>query len=354
MFASIIRKPHDKGNKVRSFVTSFIAFCLAALPASANYVDNVGQIAKNGGRVDWLSGGPIAFDRSVNDQFEIYTMQPDGKNIQCITCSNDKIKGGDRSNPAWHPNGKYLVIQVEKPGRKSPPGFGHGNDLWLISFDGKNASPLTNLPDTPDTGVLHPHFSADGKRLVWSQMRQKPHVLDKSKEYGLWSLCVADFAIDDNGPTLTNIRTLEPMGPAFYESHGFNADGSKLIFSSNAKSGKPLFMDNDIYSLDIASGAVTRLTTEGYNEHAECSPDGKKIVWMSTNENVNKGTDLWIMNPDGTEKERLTNFNQPGKKKLVAADSSWSGDGGSIVCYVQDNLLKQTGTIYLIKLKQHF
>jgi len=341
---------------VRSFTTAFFAMCLAALPASASYVDAVGQIAKNGGRVDWqpTQNGVIAFDRSVNDQYEIYTMQPDGKKIQCITCSNDKIKGGSRGNPAWHPSGKYLVIQVEKAGRNSPPGYGHRSNLWLITADGKDAWPLTNLPDTADSGVLHPHFSPDGKKLAWSQMRGKPHVLEKSKEYGVWSLCIADFSVGDNGPTLSNIQTLEPMGPGFYENHGFSADGSKLIFSSNAKTGKPLFMDNDIYSLDIASGATARLTTEGYNEHAEVSPDGKKIIWMTTNENSNKGADLWIMDADGSNKERLTNFNVPGKKKLVAADSSWSPDGGSIVCYVQDNLLKQSGSIYMIKLKQRF
>jgi Tol biopolymer transport system component len=341
---------------VRSNIIVALITYAVTLPAVAGYVDRVGPIVENGGRVDWqpAEGGLIAFDRAIGDQYEIYTMQPDGKNIRCITCANKKIIGGSRSNPAWHPSGKYLAVQVEKPGRKSPPGFGRGSDLWVISSDGENACPLTQLPDNPNSGVLHPHFSADGKKISWSQMRSKAHILDKGKEYGLWSLCVADFSIDDKGPCISNVRTIEPMGPAFYENHGFSPDGTKLVFSSNALTQKPLFLDNDIYSLDLASGDIKKLTSDGYNEHAEFSPDGKKICWMTTNENPNKGTDLWIMDPDGSNKERITNFNATGKKKLVAADSSWSPDGGSTVCYVQDSLIKQTGSIYMIKLKQRF
>jgi Tol biopolymer transport system component len=72
-------------------------------------------------------------------------------------------------------------------------------DLWLISVDGKSAWPLTSLPDNA-SGVLHPHFSADGRKIAWSQMRQKSHFLTKGQEYGFWTIYVADFALKEHAP----------------------------------------------------------------------------------------------------------------------------------------------------------
>ncbi len=99
-----------------------------------------------------------------------------------------------------------------------------------------------------------------------------------------------------------------------------------------------------------------KLTTEGYNEHADVSPNGSKIVWMSNVGNSNKGTDLWQMNPDGSDKVRLTYLNHPAcpeyaGRAVFVADNSWSADGTRIVAYVLTNLLTQTGYLALIDLK---
>jgi len=338
-----------------------VAVLLSIMPTAwaQSYSTSIVMVNRDGGRVDWqqASGNLIACDQLTNGRYEIYVMSPDGKNKRCISCSNAAIVGGSRGNPAWHPGGKFIAVQVEKPGHKTMPGFGQWSDLWLIGLDGSSALPLTDLPVGPDYGVLHPHFSADGRKLAWSEMYKKGELLKKGEEYGLWHLCVADFTIGPSGPRLSNVQKFEPMGPAFYENHGFSPDGTTLFFSSNAHTQKPLFLDSDIYSFNLNTGRVARLTTDGYNEHAEISPDGTKIVWMTTNENANKGTDLWMMNPDGTNKQRLTHFNQPNYpeftgQKLVAADSSWSPDGKSLILYVQDSLLKQTGSIYLVKLQE--
>jgi hypothetical protein len=50
---------------------------------------------------------------------------------------------------------------------------------------------------------------------------------------------------------------------------------------------------------------------EEYNEHAMHSPNGKRIVWMSGRENLKGSTDYWSMNLDGSNKVRLTDFNNP-------------------------------------------
>ena len=50
-------------------------------------------------------------------------------------------------------------------------------------------------------------------------------------------------------------------------------------------------------------------------------------------------TDYWLMNPDGSNKRRLTYFNQPGhphymKEGVAAADGAWSPDGRRYLAYL--------------------
>ena len=108
--------------------------------------------------------------------------------------------------------------------------------------------------------------------------------------------------------------------------------------------------------MEISTGKITQLTFSGYNEHAAYSPNCKYIIWGSNTDNKNKGMDYWIMNEDGSNKQRLTYFNIKGytefsKKKLYAVDMSWSADGKSMIAYVQDNLVKDAGRIYMIKFR---
>ena len=175
---------------------------------------------------------------------------------------------------------------------------------------------------------------------------------------GHWRLVVADFVIDGGRPALRNVRKFEPGRAGFYENHGFSPDGTRLLFSSNlGQTG--LDAVGDIYLVALDTLAVTRLTTDNYNEHAHFFPDGRKIVWMSNADNPGRGTDLWIMNPDGSAKERLTFLNQAGcaeyaGSRAVAADNSPSGAGNKIVVYVQDDILSDTGSIMLVELDRSF
>lgn len=325
-------------------------------------VARITTIEEDGGRVDWSHAGDdrIAFDKQGPDgYFDIYTMQPDGSDEQCVTCAQPALPHKHHGQPAWHPSGKWIVFQAEKETHagssyQASPGYGTFNDLWLISVDGKDAFQLTTLPNSPDVGVLHPHFSADGHKLTWSQMYRRPHLTTKGEEYGLWSLMVADFD-DQATPRLSNVHAYQPAGEAFYENHGLGPDNRTLIFSSTYLRTKPFLHDNDIFDYDLETATLTRLTSDGYNEHALISPDGTRIVWMSSAGNQS-GTDFWLMRSDGSDKRRLTSFNQKGhaeylRGQAIAADSSWNRDGTQIAGYVQSGIVKTTGRIVVLELR---
>lgn len=332
-----------------------------------NYAHRISTLKSPGGRVDWSrANGLIAYDRSGANgpYFDVYVMAADGSGETCLTCGRRGVPQKNNGNPAWHPSGNYIVFQSEVADSRtipfsSNPGRGVNNVLWVTDPTGRDFTRLTDLSRTdPASGVLHPHFSYDGTRLSWSEMYEGVD-LGAGQFFGHWRLVVADFVVSGGRPGLRNVRRFEPGVPAFYENHGFSPDGSRLIFSSNLAATGLQSLNNDIFLLDLDRLAVTRLTNQDYNEHAQFFPDGRKIAWVTNADTANRGTDLWIMNPDGSGKERLTFLNQPGcpeyvGNRAVPADSSPNAAGDKIVLYVQDEILGSRGSIMLVEFDRSF
>ena len=312
-------------------------------------------LTEEGGRLDISPDGTtITYDKKGSDgYYDVWTMSLDGENQTCLTCDYPALPTRNVGQPAWHPSGSYLVVQAEKQvhhegiasGLAASPGAGYYNDLWIIEVGSDRAWLLHEVPEGIDYGILHPHFSSDGTKLSWSQAFRDIEINDPAKIAGSWELKVADVMIDDEGVvSLANIQTFLPGADVIYENHGFSPDGEKLIFTSNMVADEPV-TSSDIYTLEIATGKLTALTDSGYNEHAQYSPDGRKIVWMSTNGNLAPEevseigyTDWWVMNADGSEKQRLTYFNQEGHPHFVvwgtvAADYAWLPDSNGFIGY---------------------
>lgn len=330
-----------------------------------------------GGRIDWNREDKIAFDKLIAPikkfarlrspgRYEVFTMKPDGSEVKCVTCDRDALglPHGWIGQPAWHPSNQFLVVQAEKEHHPRvlvkaaiSPGAGAYNDLWLVNTGGiGRSSLLREIPNKKNHAVLHPHFSPDGTKLSWSEMWQGVSLADKGRLFGYWKLMIADFVVSGSSAHLANIRELQPSGLGWYENHGFSPDGKLLIYTHNTECGDPLTTSN-IYTMDVSSGkCVQQLTDSGYNEHANFSPDGRRIAWMSSSgngKNFNAGTDFWLMNSDGTNKRRLTFFNKKGNaqsvgKKAIAADLSWSPDGKSFAGYVQVVTIPYQESIYII------
>lgn len=306
-------------------------------------VAQITQLARGGGRVAWSARDVLAYDKAGADGFfDIHRMTPAGEQLGCVTCVVPDLPQRHVGQPAWSPDGDWLVFQAEKPEHESQPfgslacepGGGAFNDLWAIGPSG-HAHQLTDVPNRGGSGALHPHFSPGGRRLTWSELYAGAKLLDPARRIGIWRLRVADFVVADGVPRLDNVAGYQPGQDVFYESHGFTPDGAGLIFCSNLWEGRAVQAEMDVCTLDLASGALVRLTESGYNEHAQYSPDGRQITWMSNRDQPGRGTDYWIMDADGGNKRRLTWFNDNAhwhhrNLPAVASDHAWSPDGKSI------------------------
>ena len=322
-------------------------------------VKSIITIVEYGKSLDWSHSRNLILSatKRIDGYYDVFVMNPDGSNKRYLTHNKPACPQKHNGNPVWHPLMDYIVFTAEKedtPGEDDKwaiPGEGFNCDLWAMTADEENFYPLTEYPlSKPVIGVIHPQFSHDGKKLFWAERTNYGNSFG-----GGWILKTADFNIYSDVPYLENISIYEPgEWNCFYESHDFSKDDKKILFSGNLKYNQtPVGLD--IYEMSLETNELRRLTESDndWDEHAHYSTDGKKIAWMSsTGFDIEWGdikgdgwkkyliTELWFMNSDGSDKQRITYFNEPGYpeymggRRVVVSDSSWSPDGKKIVACV--------------------
>jgi Tol biopolymer transport system component len=332
-------------------------------PEAASAAGALQIVTEEGGRLDWShAANLIAFDRPDADGvYQIWTITPEGTNEMCLTCNQPDAPAHHKGNPAWHPSGELIVFQASTGNNEgllsglATPGMGRNNNLWLMGQDGRGYVQLTQVAE--GMGVLHPHFSEDGSRLLWAEKIGAMRPLRGEAEE--WTLRVADFVTGGGAPRLENIQSYQPLGPVFYESHGFAPDGSKLLFTAFLQPDAASEAWMDIYSLDLATGGVVRLTASPtvWDEHAHYAPDGSTIVWASSADCQCDPSrlrtlqmDLWQMQADGANPTRVTDLVASGASRNLAVDNSWGPDGRQIAVLLVDGNAPGQGTIALVTL----
>jgi Tol biopolymer transport system component len=347
------------GRQTLPVLAALIISIGATAPASAEDVQYL--LHGDGGRLDWSETNQmLVLDRPDGSGFaRIWIMDKTGSNLRCLSCDNSNLPREHHGNPAWHPGGKYIVFQATDPTVANramaktslyklytSPGAGTNNNIWIMTSDGKRVWQITKLKKSE--GVLHPHFSPDGSKLLWAQR------LNNEGGIGRWAIKVAEFSDQGGDPVVNNITTLTPGNMLWYETHGFSPDNGSIIFTGMPKDGKGANgADFDIYTYNLKTSELKCLTDRNlkqWDEHAHYTPDGKRIVWMSSMGNPQTAwrlnqftvkTDFWIMNSDGTNQQQISFFNDPPgkrskKKRVIASDLSICGDGSCLYGYIQD------------------
>ena len=327
--------------------------------------------------VAWAPKGDwIAFDRPDDAGYShLYVAEPDGSSQRCLTCDAIGFRKRHAGNPTWHPSGRYLLFQLEKPLRirghpvpfLSVPGRNLGDDIWAITFDGRRFWNLTNRSERGGR-VLSPRFSHEGDRVVWSE-----RVAGSGAIWGRWVLRVARFDSRRGVPRLRGVRTYKPgLQRFFYESYGFTGDDRGILFAANLDPGQSEG-GLDLYVLRLESGELQRLTSsvEELDRFAGFSPSGRKIVWASSRDirdrrigferhdpSAAAPLDLWMMNGDGSGLERLTRFNDVFSDqytgRVMVGSASWSRKGDRLIVPVTPLAGSAGGGLYLLELDEAY
>jgi len=226
-----------------------------------------------------IFGSQIAYVSKVGRFKELFVMDIDGANSRRIT--EDK---GLALTPSWSPSGDRIVYtsyRTRKP------------ELYHVSPNGGEPRRITRL-DGLEIGA---EFSRSGSELVTSaSMLGTPNIV----------------LMDLRGKLLRKITSSR----AIDVSPSWSPDNSKVVFCSN-RGGGP-----QIYTTSGNGGGARRISFTGSNycTSPSWSPKGDKIAFVCRN----KGNQLYVSDPDGSNTVQLT---YSGDNE----DPNWSPDGKFLV-----------------------
>lgn len=237
-----------------------------------------------------VTGDPIPLaeleGRIVTDDFEdVFAFDPDGSSV--VTIAGEP---GPEFDGAWSPDGAWVVY------RDSTRGINENDEIFVARADGSERRNITNNPAN-DWG---PDWSPDGTTIVFNSDRDGQ---------------LAGFLMDPDGGNLRRIETAE-----WFEYPSWSPDGSRIVFEGHAGN------NYDLYVLELASEAVTRLTNvPGNDSWPAWSPDGTTIAFSShrddcriaaadqecwrSDEPQDEHSDIWLIAPDGSNVRRVNGEN---------------------------------------------
>lgn len=232
----------------------------------------------------------IAFASHDGNDFEIFTVNPDGSDLIQIT-DNDYDDWG----ATWSPNREQLAFRSTRSGLPV---------IYVMDADGTNVERISDSK----LYVGNPYYQAtmswspDGSQLVYS-----------ANLNGNWDIWVSN---------LNNGQLMRLTNEISEDSHpDWSPDGSQIVFNSDRDG---LF---EIYTMNIDGTNVTRLT---HNQEAivifpRWSPNGDEIVFFTNSLEDGSQADIFIMNT------HCNNIRQLTTHSAIDRVATYSPDGQSIV-----------------------
>jgi dipeptidyl aminopeptidase/acylaminoacyl peptidase len=259
------------------------------------------------------------------------------------------------SSPRWSPDGTRLAYAAPDETR------GQLFVRWMAT--GETAR-ITGLPDSP--GSLS--WAPDGRRLAYTmRVPGEPITLGKAPakpEGAEWAkpLEVIDritYRADGPGylkPGFDHIFVVVADGGAprqltfgKYDDGGplsWTPDGRAILFSAvRGPDAERDFMNSEVISVDVATGALTTLTKrDGPDQQPVVSPDGSRIAWLGFDDKRRSyaNTELYVGNRDGSGARLLT-----GALDRSIDDVRWSADGRSLYVSYDDKGQKLVARVAL-------
>ena len=217
----------------------------------------------------------IVYVRGGVGDTDVYVANEDGNNRTCVACSGD-----DEAEPAWSPDGRYIVYQADSQGTY---------DIWRVNSSGGNASRLTR---TSNLDEREPDYSPDGTRIVY---RASSAGSDRNVD---GELRVMDA--DGSDSYSLGIRGRSPV---------WSPDGQSLAYMSERSGGW------EIYIYSFQSNSSYRLTRCRENcRWPAWSPDGRYVIYHSTTSPSSTEADtIWYVAPSGGSPTRLVSGHHAGR-----------------------------------------
>jgi TolB protein len=177
--------------------------------------------------------------------------------------------GYDDINPAWSPDGRYIVFSSDRDGVPQ---------LWVYDVEAATTRQLTTFQARKSYSA---NWAADSASVVFHSGR--------GGKFEAFRLALAGEG-ETEAEELTRLR-------GYLSSPSLSPDGSRIAFSADVDDPNA----HEIYVLELATGELTRLTDDPASDWSPVwSPDGERLAFVS-DRRVRFDFDIYVMAADGSE-----------------------------------------------------
>ncbi len=212
------------------------------------------------------SSSLIAFSSYRDGDYEIYVMKPDGSKMTPLTDNS-----AQDTQPAWSLSGDYIAFSSDRDGL-----YAWNSDIFIMRSDG---SAQTNLTNSPSINEYNAFWSLDGNSIGFMTDR------NGFEEY---------YIIDIDG---TNIRPMDESNLADFYYPWIYLEN--LLIWNNFSGNYEIYLENFDGSYNLTNNVWD-------DKWASWSPNGEKIVFSSNRDMGNEIYEIYIMDADGSNQERIT------------------------------------------------
>jgi hypothetical protein len=242
-----------------------LAFALEAIPKPSG--------VKNWSHPRFSPNGEfLAFHFSGEESaesFRIGRIRPDGTAFECLTCKFQL----DARRPVWFPDGKRIMFHTPQ---------GITNVFYVLELEQGKIYEIKGMR----SGHLFDHnrvaiISDDAAKLIWTKVwRDGFRIVMGNLVKNQYGYSVQDVHLIYPPSVTDKSNTAQwEQALAWYESKHLTDGGKTLVFAASRDQGANL----DAYLLDLATGAVRRLTNHlEWDEGGEFSPDGWLFAFETT------------------------------------------------------------------------
>ena len=347
---------------MRIFICSALAALLAAAQPAGNTPkgldhDTFFEMESVAGPAISPDGALIVFSRSWADKMKdqqrsnLWLVDKSGQRLRHLTPGNWRD-----SAPVWSPDGKRIAFLSDRDGT---------TQLHVMWIDTREVAQLTHLERAPG----NVKWSPDGKQLAYTVRVPDedpilPIKLPKRPEGAQWAKPAVlvdrlSWRSDGVGPTERGfihvflVDAITGGTPRQLTTGKFNhgqfewAPDGKTIYLSGIRKPDAEYLRNDseIYSVDVATGAIKALTDrKGPDTDPQPSPNGRWIAYTGYDDQkfTNHVGSLYVMDTAGNSKKAWAT-GLPSRP----ADVTWAPDNSGVYYSMEE---RGTENLYFVAL----
>ncbi len=272
-------------------------------------------------------GRTIVFHSNRGGDWEIYTVDAEGKNLTQLTDTQ-----GTNAGPVWSPDGKSIAFVST---RDDDP------EIYIMNADGSFQRRLTNTPGDDS----HVHWFPDGTRVIFNSARNTP---DLTKEWSLQFHDVYSMTIDGktverytDNKTITTYPSVSPDGTMLAFRRVIDTPAINWDMTLN-KRGR----NSEAFIMTIGNKQQLNVSTHfAYDGWPAWTHDSKSVIFASNRTGKFGGGQLFICDRTGKNVRQLTDL--PGS----IVQHSISPDGKYIFAFQSfETLDSEYGNIIRIEM----